>query len=72
MKKLKIKEVFSKDEKIIDIVRAECEKNNINIYELCREAKIPIATVTNWRNEPGAFSTLKALYKALEIMKKQK
>jgi len=71
MKKLKIKEVFSKDEKIIDIVRAECEKHDLNIYEVCREAKIPIATVTNWKNEPGAFSTLKAFFKAIETLKKK-
>ena len=72
MKKLKIKEVFLKDKKIIDQVREECEKYNINIYECCREAKVPIATVTNWKNEPGAFSTLKALYQAIETLKKNK
>lgn len=69
MKKLKIKELFSKDEKIIDIIRLECEKNNLNIYEVCRDAKIPVATVTNWRNEPGSFSTLKAFFKSIDKLK---
>lgn len=56
--------------KQIDIIREKCEKSGLNIYDVFREAKIPVVTISNWnRKEPNAFETLSKIEQAIEILK---
>jgi hypothetical protein len=57
-------------EKQIDIIRKKCEKEGLNIYDVFREAKIPVVTISNWtRKEPNAFENLSKIDQAIESLK---
>lgn len=59
-------------EKQIDIIRKKCEKEGLNIYDVFREAKIPVVTISNWnRKEPNAFDTLSKIDQAIELLKQK-
>ena len=56
--------------KQIEIIREKCEKEGLNIYDVFREAKIPVVTISNWnRKEPNAFENLSKIDKAIESLK---
>ena len=58
-------------EKQIEIIRKNCEENGLNIYDVFREAKVPVVTISNWnRKEPDAFDTVKKINQAIERLKK--
>lgn len=54
--------------KQIDIIREKCELLGLNIYDVFREAKIPVVTISNWnRKEPNAFETLSKMSRRLKF-----
>lgn len=59
--------------KQIEKIQQKCDQHNINIYDVFREAKIPTATIQNWRTkEPSAFETLEKINKTLETIISEK
>lgn len=59
--------------KQIEIIRENCEKEGLNIYDVFREAKVPVVTISNWnRKEPNAFATVNKINEAIERMKQNK
>lgn len=53
--------------KRIEQIEELCEKNNLNIYEVFREAKIPTSTIFNWKKkEPFAFEVFDRLINTIE------
>ena len=73
MRSTKLKELFKKDKKQIDLIKDECEKYGLKIYDVFRDAKVPVVTIANWvRKEPDAFDTLKKVYDSIERLRKQK
>lgn len=59
--------------KQIEIIKEQCKKERINIYELFRKAQVPVSTIQNWeRKDPGAFETKNKLDNALAEMIEQK
>jgi|TARA_R110000851_G_C12762300_1_gene533206 hypothetical protein len=59
--------------KQIDIIREKCELEGLNIYEVFREAKVPVVTISNWnRKEPDAFKTIEEVNQAIERLKQKK
>jgi predicted transcriptional regulator len=57
--------------KQIEIIQKKCKDNNLNIYEVLRQAKVPSNTVFNWTNKnPKAFDTLEKINKTIEKLKK--
>lgn len=58
--------------KQIDVIREKCEKEGLNIYDVFREAKVPVVTISNWnRKEPDAFDTVNKINEAIERLKTQ-
>ena len=58
--------------KQIEIIREKCEELGLNIYDVFREAKVPVVTVSNWtRKEPDAFDTVNKINEAIEILSKK-
>jgi len=58
--------------KQIEIIREKCENAGLNIYDVFREAKVPVVTVSNWtRKEPDAFNTVNRINEAIEILSKK-
>lgn len=56
--------------KQIEIIREKCEKSGLNIYDVFREAKVPVVTVSNWnRKEPNAFDTVNKINEAIKKLK---
>lgn len=56
--------------KQIEIIREKCEESGLNIYDVFREAKVPVVTISNWnRKEPNAFETLSKIDTAIEKLK---
>lgn len=56
--------------KQIEIIREKCEKEGLNIYDVFREAKVPVVTISNWKKkEPNAFETLLKIETAIEKLK---
>jgi len=54
--------------KQIEIIREKCKKLGLNVYDVFREAKVPVVTVSNWtRKEPDAFDTLRKINEAIEV-----
>ena len=59
--------------KQIDVIREKCESEGLNIYDVFREAKVPVVTISNWnRKEPSSFVTLNKINTAIETLKNQK
>ena len=59
-----------KEKKQIEVIREKCEKEGLNIYDVFREAKVPVATISNWnRKEPDAFDTVNKINEAIETLK---
>jgi len=62
-----------KTKKQIDIIREKCEKSGLNIYDVFREAKVPVVTISNWnRKEPDAFTTVSEIDLAIERLTAKK
>lgn len=58
--------------KQIEVIREKCEKEGLNIYDVFREAKVPVVTISNWnRKEPDAFDTVNKINYAIEKLKTQ-
>lgn len=58
--------------KQIEVIREKCEKERLNIYDVFREAKVPVVTISNWnRKEPDAFDTVNKINEAIEKLKTQ-
>lgn len=58
--------------KRIEQIEELCEKNNLNIYEVFREAKIPTSTIFNWKKkEPKAFDVFDKLVQTIEKLSVQ-
>lgn len=58
--------------KQIDVIREKCESEGLNIYDVFREAKVPVVTISNWnRKEPDAFATVNKINEAIEKLKTQ-
>lgn len=59
-----------KEKKQIEVIREKCEKEGLNIYDVFREAKVPVVTISNWnRKEPDAFDTVNKINDAIETLK---
>jgi len=57
----------------IDAIQELCDKNGLNVYEVCREAKVPKDTVTNWkRKNPKPFETEDKILAAINKMISEK
>lgn len=58
--------------KQIDVIREKCENEGLNIYDVFREAKVPVVTISNWnRKEPDAFATVNKINEAIDRLKTQ-
>jgi len=58
--------------KQIEIIREKCVELGLNIYDVFREARVPVVTVSNWtRKEPDAFDTVNKINEAIEILSKK-
>lgn len=56
--------------KQIEVIREKCEKEGLNIYDVFREAKVPVVTISNWnRKEPDAFDTVNKINDAIDKLK---
>jgi len=57
----------------IEVILELCEKHGINVYDACREAKVPKDTVTNWkRKNPKPFETEDKILAAINKMVAEK
>jgi len=64
--------VVSEPIKQIEIIREKCKSKGLNIYDVFREAKIPVVTISNWgRKEPEAFTTVKKIDEAIKRLGKK-
>lgn len=57
-------------EKKIDEIKRLCNEKGLNVYDVFREAKIPTATIQNWKTkQPDTFNTYDTIIETIAKMK---
>lgn len=57
----------------IEEIRKKCEKHNISLAKVFREANVPQSTIQNWeRKEPEAFVKLDKINETIEKLIEEK
>ena len=55
--------------KRIDEIKKRCKENELNIYDVFRQAKVPNMTLPNWeKGDPKPFKTLDKINTAIDEM----
>ena len=55
--------------KQIDIIKAKCAAEGLNIYEVFRRAGVPQSTISNWtRKDPEQFAVKSKIEKTIKEM----
>lgn len=64
---------MSTEKKEIDIIREDCEKHGLKIYQVFERAGVKSTTIANWdRKNPSQFEARKKIDAAIQEMAAEK